>query len=161
MDCGTHFLECAATANVGDSGIDICIRGFGVLPQKSGGSHDHAVLAVAALWRLFVNPSFLDFAQLAAYRETLNRLDFSALNNADRQNTRTHSSTIEQNGTRATLRNAATVLGSRQTNLLTNNPKQGGAWVHVYGARSSIDGQLCHEDFLTFLSNWGEGRWFF
>jgi hypothetical protein len=62
MDCGTHFLECAATANVRDCGIDICISGFGVLPQKSGGSHDHAVLTVAALWRLFVDPSFLDFA---------------------------------------------------------------------------------------------------
>jgi hypothetical protein len=62
MDCGTHFLECAATANVRHCGIDVCISGFRFLPQKSGSSHDHAVLAIAALWRLFFDPSLLDFA---------------------------------------------------------------------------------------------------
>jgi hypothetical protein len=62
MDCGSHFLECAATANVRDCGIDICISGLGFLPQKSGSSHDHTVLAIAALWCLFFDPSLLDFA---------------------------------------------------------------------------------------------------
>jgi hypothetical protein len=62
MDCGTYFLECAATANIGYCGIDICITGFGILAQKSSSSHDHTGLAIAALWRLFIDPGLLYFA---------------------------------------------------------------------------------------------------
>src|SRR5262245_643438 len=48
MDRSSHARERAAAADVGDAGVDVLVRGSGMLVEQRGHRHDHPALAVAA-----------------------------------------------------------------------------------------------------------------
>src|SRR5882762_3782151 len=69
VDRFPHLLEGAAAADVGDRGVDVRVRGLGLLLQERGDRHDHARLTIAALRHVVREPRLLHLVQLAALRD--------------------------------------------------------------------------------------------
>src|SRR5262245_36721059 len=61
-----HFLERAATADVGDRRVDVGVGRLGLLREERGRGHDHPALAVAALRHLVLDPRPLHLVQTLA-----------------------------------------------------------------------------------------------
>src|SRR5262245_66427505 len=49
MDRRAHLLEGAATADIGDAGVDVGVGRLRLVLEQLSDGHDHAALAVAAL----------------------------------------------------------------------------------------------------------------
>ena len=64
-----------AAADIGHGCIDIRITGIGASLEQGRRSHDHAALAVSALWHIQFDPGFLHRVS-AILGQTLNRDDF-------------------------------------------------------------------------------------
>src|SRR6185369_11799237 len=78
VDGLAHFLERAATADVGHRRVDVRVGGLGFRLQQRGGRHDHAGLAVAALRHVVLDPGFLHLGQRAAGGEAFDGRDLAA-----------------------------------------------------------------------------------
>ena len=64
-----HLLEGAAATDVGDGRVDVGVGGFGLLLEQRRHRHDHAGLAIAALWHVVIDPGLLHLVQGAALSE--------------------------------------------------------------------------------------------
>src|SRR5882724_12406704 len=71
----THLLEGAAAANVGNGVVDLSVSRLGLLLEQSCDRHDHAALAIAALWNVVIDPGLLHPGQRAVDGESLYRGD--------------------------------------------------------------------------------------
>src|SRR6266851_1970794 len=65
LDCLAHLLEGAAAANIGDGFVDVLVGRLRLLLEKRCHRHDHAGLAVSALWNVVVDPGSLHLVQCA------------------------------------------------------------------------------------------------
>src|SRR6185312_15880761 len=126
-----HLLEGAAAADIGDRGVDVRVRGLGLLAQERRDRHDHARLAVAAL------------------RKALDRGDALALDGAYRHRARARRLPVDVHGACAALRHAAAVFRSGESDLLPQHPQQRGAWLHVHLDGFAVDDEARH--FLNLL----------
>src|SRR5579862_7685340 len=124
VDRLAHLLEGAATADIGDGVVDVLVGRLRLLLQKRRHRHDHAALAVAALWHVVVDPGLLHLGQHAASRKALDRGDLLAgsLTNGDAAGA--HRDPVDVNGAGAALCNAATVFGAGETDVLPDRPEQ-------------------------------------
>src|SRR5215213_2999667 len=52
VDCLTDLLEGPATADIGDGLVDVLVGRLRLLLEKRRDGHDHAALAIAALWNI-------------------------------------------------------------------------------------------------------------
>ena len=77
VDRGAYAIIGPAPADVRDLAIDVFIRREKFLPEKCGGCHYHAGLAISALWNTNILPSFL-YKLVAIGRKPLNRGYFVA-----------------------------------------------------------------------------------
>src|SRR6478672_9999078 len=110
VDRFPDLLESAAAADVGDRGIDVRVGGLGLLLQQRRDRHDHARLAVAALWHVVRDPGLLHLVQLAALGEAFDGGDALAFDRADRHHARTRRLPVDMHGAGAALRHAAAVF---------------------------------------------------
>src|SRR6266705_1720064 len=69
VDRLAHLLIGAATANVGNGGVDVRVGRLRLLLEERRDRHDHAALAVAALRHVVRDPGLLHRMQLAAGRQ--------------------------------------------------------------------------------------------
>ncbi len=79
-----HLLIGAATANVGDLGVDVGVGGLRVAREQRSHRHDHAALAVAALRDVVVDPGLLHLVQRAVGRKPFDGGDLLADHRAHR-----------------------------------------------------------------------------
>src|SRR5262245_53995088 len=56
VDRRAHLMEGAATADIGDAGVDVGVGGLGLLLEQRRHRHDHPTLAVAALRHVVLDP---------------------------------------------------------------------------------------------------------
>ena len=78
-----------------------------------------------------IDPSLLQFCQLAVCSEAFNGLHIFSGCSANRNDARANRLPFKHHRTGTTLRNTTGVLGARQTNLLTDHPKQGRSGVNI------------------------------
>src|ERR1044071_6716518 len=144
VDRFPDLLESAAAADVGDRGVDVRVRGLGLLLQQRRDRHDHPRLAVAALRHVVREPGLLHFVQLAALREPFDRGDALSLDRAHRQHARARGLPVDVHGASAALRHAAAVFRSRESDLLPQHPQQRGVWLHVHLDGFAVDDEARH-----------------
>src|SRR5262245_53456732 len=149
VDRLAHLLEGAAAADVGDRGVDVRVRGLGLLLQERRDRHDHARLAIAALRHVVVEPGLLHLVQLSALGEPFDRGDALAFDRAYRHRARARRLPIDVHGACAALRYAAAVFRSGESDLLSKHPQQWGAWLHVHLDGFAVDDEARH--FLDLL----------
>src|SRR6266853_5769553 len=139
-----HLLERTATADVGDPRVDVGVGRLRLVLQKRRHRHDHPGLAVTALGHVVVDPGLLDLVQDAAVRQALDRGDLLALHRGDRQHAGTDRLAVEVHRAGTAHRDAASVLGPREADLLSDRPQKGriGADVDLLGF--AVDGQARH-----------------
>lgn len=144
MDGFAHFLEGAATTDIGHRCVDVGIGGFGLGLEQRCGRHQHARLAIAALGHFMIEPGLLHFVQDLARSQALDGGDFSALNRPGWNRTRTQGCAIKMDRASIALGNAAAVFGTSQSNLLADSPEQRCVGVNVDSLGLAIDGQTDH-----------------
>src|SRR4029453_12092100 len=140
----THLLEGAAAADVGDSLVDVGVSRLGLLPEQGCDRHDHAALAIAALWNVVIDPGLLHVGQYAVDRETLDRGDLLADGFADLHAAGSHRDAIDVNRAGAALGDAAAIFGAGQPDVFPDRPKQRRVRLDVDIDRLSVDSELCH-----------------
>src|SRR5689334_2264964 len=150
VDRFPHLLERSATADVGDRGVDVRVGRIRFVFQQRGGGHDHARLAIAALRHVVLQPGLLHLVQLPALREAFDGGDLLAGGRAHRKGARAHGRAVDVHGAGAALRDAATVFGASESDLLANNPQQRRIRVNVDLVRLAVDGETDH----AFLLPW-------
>jgi len=92
----------AATEVARHSGVDVGIRGFGLVLQECGSAHQLACLAIAALRDIVVDPSLLQRMQrTVGTRETFDRGDLLTLHGRNGRLTRTNRTAIDVHGASA------------------------------------------------------------
>src|SRR5262249_24509977 len=98
-----------------------------------------AGLAVAALRDVLVEPCLLHRMQLAPRRDAFDRDDALAGERRHRQRARSRELAVDANAAGATARDAATVLGSGQRELVAQIPQQRTVEVAVVGPGLAVD----------------------
>src|SRR5690606_41235199 len=88
-----------------------------ILAQQRGGAHDLAGLAVAALGHVVLDPRLLHGGQRTALRQALDRGDLLAGDRGGRGDAGADRRTVQVHRAGATLRHAATELGSHELEL--------------------------------------------
>ncbi len=144
LDRGAHAVVRAAAADVGDRLVDLCVAGIGRRLEERRGRHDHAGLAVPALRNVERHPCFLQRMR-AVGRKPFDGDDF--LGDAHRRcgadaTARGHA--IDMHGAGSALRDAATVLGAGQSELLAQHPEQWRIGVGLEFAYRAVDVQAGH-----------------
>src|SRR3954469_23812060 len=140
----THLLEGAAAANVGNGVVDVSVSRLGLLLEQGCDRHDHAALAIAALWNVVIEPGLLHLGQYAVDRESLDRGDLLADRFADLHATGSHRGAIDVTRAGAAWGDAAAIFGAGQPDVFTERPKQRGVRLDVDIDRLSVDAELCH-----------------
>src|SRR4030095_16246946 len=134
----------AAAADVGHGVVDVPIGRFGLLLQEGRRGHDLAGLAVAALWHVDRRPGFLHGVR-AGGRQTFDGDDLvGGLHTADREDAGAYELPVDVHGAGAALRDAATILGARQADLLTDDPEQRRIGLHLHVTDAAVDVELRH-----------------
>src|SRR5262245_48708810 len=112
----------STAADVALQGLfDFGLSGMGILLEKSDAAHDHAGCAVGALEGFGIEEGLLDGMEAAGLFEAFNRNNGLACGRRHGREARATSGAIEQNGARATLAFAATVLGTSETEVIPKN----------------------------------------
>src|SRR6185437_5605394 len=106
---GSHDARVGAAAAeiLGERRFDLAGARPGVLAEKSGRLHDHAVDAIAALHRLLVDEGLLQPMRLLDAAETFERDDFSVADGGYRQLARAHRLAVDDDRAGAALPEAA------------------------------------------------------
>src|SRR5262245_39636551 len=130
MDRLSDPVVCAATAGVRDGRVDVGIGGIWTTLEQSKRAHDHARLAIAALRRVEFLPR--DLHRMAAVSgDAFDSCDLLTLRRAGGETAGSHSLTIHVYSACTALPDAATELGSRQPNMIANDPEQGSLRIGV------------------------------
>src|SRR6185503_11417021 len=134
----------AAPADVGHRVVDVLVGRLRLLRQERGRCHDLPGLAVPALRHVDGRPRFLDRVR-AIGRQAFDR-DYlvGGLHVAHRQGAGAHDLAVEVHGAGAALRDAASVLGARQPDLLADHPEQRRVGLHLHVTDLAVDVQLRH-----------------
>src|SRR5262249_39588653 len=124
MDCSANARIGSATTQIaGHHLVDLLVRRLGDQFKKRDRLHDLAGLAVAALRNLVFDPSRQNRV-LVSIRQPFDRDHRLAGDAADFRLTGTDSLSVYLDGAGATLRYPAAVLGTRDTELVAQHPKQ-------------------------------------
>src|SRR5262245_19650348 len=140
----THLLERPAATDVGDLRVDVGVGRLRLGLQQRGNRHDHARLTEPALGHVVVDPGLLHLVQDTIAAEALDGGDLLADGRAHRYDAGADRSAVEVHGTGPAQREAATVLGAGETDLLPDRPQQGRAGVDVDLLRLAVDRQARH-----------------
>src|SRR5262245_39142853 len=125
VDRLAHLLEGAAAADIGDGLVDVLVGRLRLLLQERRHRHDHAALAIAALRNIIGDPGLLHLVQGAVgTAEPLDGGDVLAGGLADRHAAGAHRHAVDMDRAGAALCNAASVFGSRQSDVLADCPKK-------------------------------------
>src|SRR6266850_1495214 len=134
----------AAPADVGHRVVDVPVGRFGLLAQEGRGGHDLPRLAVAALRHVDRRPRLLDGVR-AGGRQAFDGDDLvRRFHAADGKDAGAHERSVDVHGASAALRDAATILGARQADLLTDDPEQRGIGLYLHVTDAAIDAELRH-----------------
>ena len=112
----------AATEISGNSALDIVFAYSAVLEHEPIGRHEHAGRAVAALYGIRFQERLLQRMQLCVGCKPFNRYDTLVFNCGNRHRAGPHRLVVHNHGARAALAFAATVLRSRQTKVISQDP---------------------------------------
>src|SRR5882672_2802305 len=134
----------AATADVGEIGVDIGVGRVRIGLEIGHRRHDLAGLAVTALRDLFAQPRLLH-RMLAVGREPLDGGDLLPFDAADRHRARTDGLSVDVHGAGAALGNAAAELRSGQSDLLTQDPEKRGIALDIELMRGAVDVDVGHD----------------
>src|SRR5262245_27933624 len=144
VDRRAHLLEGAAATYIGDRAIDVRVSGLGLVLKQSRHRHDHARLAIAALWHVVLDPGLLHLVQSAALGKALDGPDVLALGGADGKRAGAHCLALNMNCAGAALGDAAAILGTRESNLFSDDPQQRSVRVHFNRTGLPVDDQPSH-----------------
>src|SRR6266446_9954741 len=134
----------AAPADVGHHVVDVPVGRFGLLPQEGRRGHDLPGLAVAALRHVELRPGLLH-GMGAGGRQAFDGDDpIRRLHAADGDHAGAHQLAVDVDGAGAALRDATTILGARQADLLADDPEQRRSGLHLHVTDSAIDVELRH-----------------
>jgi len=98
---------------------------FGILPQKRRRLHDHAVDAIAALYRLFFDEGALQFVRLCQRAESLKRGDFVLTTNRRQWlDTGAHGFAIHVDRARAALTESAAEVRAMKVRIVAQEIKE-------------------------------------
>src|SRR5882762_10165522 len=132
----------AAPADVGHRVVDVPVGRFGLLPQEGRRGHDLARLAVAALRHVELRPGLLH-GMGAGGRQAFDGDDpIRRLHAADGDHAGTHQLAVDVDGAGTALRDATTILGARQADLLADDPEQRRSGLHLHVTDAAIDVEL-------------------
>ena len=123
-----HLLEGAATADIGDVGVDVGVGRLRLVLEQRRHRHDHAALAIAALRHVVFEPGLLHLVQHAVLRQPFDGGDLPAVDRAQRHRARAHRDAVDMDGAGAALRDAAAVFGAGQSDRLPQHPQQRACW---------------------------------
>src|SRR5271169_4002261 len=146
VDRLAHLLEGAAAADIGDGFVDVLVGRLRLLLEKGCHRHDHAALAVPALWNVVGDPGLLNLVQGAVTGQPFDGGDLLADGLADQYAAGAHRDAVNMDGARAALCNAATVFGACQTDILPNRPEQRRIRLDIDVERFSIYCEVCHRN---------------
>ena len=144
MDRRTDLLIGATAANVGNFAVDICVSGFGLVPQKRSDSHDHATLAIAALRHVLINPGLLDSIQDAVLRESFDGCNFLPDSVTYLHSAGTRRSSVDMDRASAALGYAASIFCSGHANAVSDHPEQWGVRFDIDVVGLSVDREAEH-----------------
>src|SRR6266516_1771655 len=125
VDGGADPLVSAAAADVRHRGVDVRVRRVGVRREQRGRCHELARLAIAALRYVLRDPRFLD-AMAPVRREAFDRGHALSGHRRDRGDARAGGDTVQMDGTRAALCDAAAELGAGEAEGVAQHPQQRG-----------------------------------
>jgi hypothetical protein len=116
---------------VGPAATDIAFHGtddfslgrLAILEQQACTGHDHSRNAVAALHRASLQKSLLEWMETAILFEPLDRSDSFAGNVGGASLARSYRLAVDQNGAGSALALAASILGSRELEIVAQNTK--------------------------------------
>src|SRR5215470_14005552 len=115
----------AAAAEVsGQRLLDLVVRRSGVGVEQRFGGHDHAVDAIAALKRLFIDESFLQRMKLLCRSESFQSRHRAIANGLNFGHAGTDGFTVHDDRTSAALSEAATEFRPVQLEIVAQNVKQ-------------------------------------
>ena len=129
---------------------DLGVAGMGGVHQQVGSLDNHAILAVAALRRLLIDPRLLERMERAAAslvvmllaverRQALERGDWQTSHAANRCDTGPDLGVAEENGASAALRKSTTEMWTLQQQLIAKHIEKWCIWTGVHGMLRSID----------------------
>src|SRR6476661_9483463 len=144
VNCLAHLLEGSASADIGDSLVDILVGRPRLVLEQRRHRHDHAGLAIAALRNVIGDPGLLDLVQRAVCGETLDRGDLLAGGFADRYAAGARCYAADVDGAGPALCDAASVFGSGQAGIFADCPKQRRIRLDVDVESFAIDGEVGH-----------------
>ena len=133
-------LDGAANPQVGPTaaevarhgGVDLGIRGSGVLLEQGRGRHDLARLAVAALGDVFVDPRLLNGVEFfGAFGQALDGADLAVSHTADADATGADGLAVEEDRAGSTLPDPAAVFGAHELKPIPEHPQEGRGGVEV------------------------------
>src|SRR5258705_9489676 len=139
-----HALIRSAAADVGHRFVDVLVARIRIFPQQRRGRHDLARLAIAALRHVEFQPRLLHRMR-ALRRQALDRDDFvGRFHRADGNRARAPHFAVDVHGTRAALRDAATIFGAGESDLLANHPQERRVVFDAHVPYLAVDIELCH-----------------
>jgi hypothetical protein len=111
---------------------------MGISVQQCHARHDHSRRAVTALQRSFFEEGFLQRMELVAAGEALNGGDFPLSNRRDLGDASALGLPINENRASPTLAFSASVLGSGQTQKITQGSKEARLKVCLEAVRTAV-----------------------
>src|SRR5262245_9378737 len=145
MDRGADALVGAATADIGDRGVDLGVGRFRAAREQGRHRHDHAALAIAALRDVVVEPGLLHLVQVAVRGEAFDGGDRAVADRAQRQRAGACRHAVDMHGAGAALGDSAAVSCAHQADDVSQHPKQWRVGIDVDLVRSSVDGKTRHQ----------------
>ena len=133
----------AASADVGDRGVDIRVAWGFVGAKQGGGGHNHARLAKAALRHLMRDPALLQRVA-AVFRQTLDGGDEAAFAFGDGDEATADGLAVNIHRASAAIAGAATIFGAGEVGGIAQRPKQRCFGVHPIFDGPFIDRESGH-----------------
>src|SRR5215470_8486154 len=135
----------AAATDVGHRIVDVLVGRLRLALEERGRGHDLPGLAVPALRHVERRPGLLHGVG-AVRRQPFDGDDpIRGLDAADGEDAGAHDLIVDVHRASAALRDAAAILGSRQADLLTDDPEQRCVGLHLHVADPAVDVELWHE----------------
>lgn len=120
--------------------LDLGGCGLGIGRQQTGGIHDHARHAVAALHRAFFEKRLLEGVKPVALRQTFDRDDLG-LDVGGVRDAGSGGLAADQDGARPAHAFSASVLGPGEAQVVAENFEEAGVGEYLDGSRLAVDSQ--------------------
>jgi len=137
-------LVCAATADVGEIGVDVGVGRIRIGLEIGRRRHDLAGLAVTALRHLFRQPRLLHWMR-AVGREALDGDDLCPFDATDRHRAGAHSLSIDVHGASAALGDAAAEFRACQSDLFPQHPEKRSIALDIDLMPGAVDDDVDHD----------------